>query len=193
MNLFASKWMKYCEYLPPLVRFCDAIVGRIIPPREFGASGSESLCDQFKRYFNSCVFSNINNLIKNNLSKNLTAWFSVPLDTLLVPIPCDDILFDRVLFRFAATRFELIVVRLLAIGLYECELCDLKPMNERQIRRIQWKNNVNHQIGFGVNKTRFWWCYAKFWHHRLTLTLTVTWSYFKKKKLIYYVKQILID
>lgn len=30
-------------YLPPLVRFCDAIVGRIIPPREFGASGSESL------------------------------------------------------------------------------------------------------------------------------------------------------
>lgn len=29
--------------LPPFILFCDAIVGRIIPPRGAGVSGSESL------------------------------------------------------------------------------------------------------------------------------------------------------
>lgn len=54
--VFNSKWLKWCEYLPPLVRFCDAIVGRMMPPREFGASGSESLCENsLKKNFNSCV------------------------------------------------------------------------------------------------------------------------------------------
>lgn len=31
--------------LPPFIRFCEAIVGRITPPRGNGASGSESLCN----------------------------------------------------------------------------------------------------------------------------------------------------
>lgn len=32
------------KHLPPFILFCEAIVGRKIPPRLTGASGSESLC-----------------------------------------------------------------------------------------------------------------------------------------------------
>lgn len=41
--------------VPPLILFCDEIVGRITPPRVIGASGSESLCkikdEQFKNVY----------------------------------------------------------------------------------------------------------------------------------------------
>lgn len=121
----------------------------MIPPRLAGASGSESLCKCNKNY----QWKMLPNLLKNKTNRNwpceqLTAWFNVPLDTLRVPIPCDDILLDSVLFRLAAIRFEFVFWRLLAIGLYECELWNLKPTNrikaiqKRRIKLLEWMKLV---------------------------------------------------
>ena len=92
--------------------------------------------------------------------QKLTAWFNVPLDTLLVPIPFVDILLDIVLFRLAATRFEFIFCRLLAIGLYECELWDLKPTNETNVDGE--KKQIRKKSGKKWNT--FVW---RPWHQRL--------------------------
>lgn len=51
----------------------------------------------------------------------------------------DGILLVVVLFRLLFVRFKLVFCRLFAIGLYECELCDLKP-TKREIECHQYFN-----------------------------------------------------
>lgn len=88
---------------------------------------------------------------------NLTGWFNVPLETLLVPMPCDDNLFDTVLFRLAETRFEFVDCRLFAIGLYEYELCDLKPANKKKTHKEISEFNLDANIMRNTLLNKIYW------------------------------------
>lgn len=75
----------------------------------------------------------------------LTAWFKVPLDALRAFMA--GILLVVVLFRLLFVRFRLVFCRLFAIGLYECELCDLKPTK----REIEWHQYFNEECKWNIS------------------------------------------
>lgn len=122
--------MYFCDGDPPLDLLAEEIVGRRTPPRDaIGSDWSESLCWKSKSVNKSSIIE---------VQSKLTAWFNIPTETLLIPMPeVDDFPTDE------ALRFGRFLVVLRSFGDFALDGEPLANPSERQKSFNKWLKEIS--------------------------------------------------